>query len=273
MRTHIGQIVVPLDGSALAATALGPARALAAATGASLRLVTTRWDHDAESPGGYLEGLAARIEPERLDTVVILDRGPVHAIILEAQRPNTLVCMASHGRGRVRHAALGSVAESVLGKSEHPLLLVGPRLETRLSALEPPNLLVAVDGSEISETIIATAADWAQMLGLSVHVVEVVLPPVGLTIPRREEQVAQYVAGLVARLRTLGVVADGEVLDGAEPADLILGSAGRLPATLIAVATHGRTGLARVALGSTAMRVVHHSPCPVLVARPSRLND
>jgi nucleotide-binding universal stress UspA family protein len=34
---------------------------------------------------------------------------------------------------------------------------------------------------------------------------------------------------------------------------------------LIAMATHGRTGLGRVALGSVAMQVVHRSPCPVLV--------
>lgn len=273
MDPRIGQIVVPLDGSELAATALGPARALAAATGASLRLVTTRWGHDTERPREYLKGLAARLASEHVDTVVIMDRDAVDAILLEAHPSSTLVCMATHGRGGMGHAVLGSVAESVLGKSEHPLLLVGPRLQTCLSALEPPNLLVAVDGSEISETIVPTAADWAQTLGLSVHVVEVILPPAGLTLPRHEQQAADYVAGLVARLRAVGVVADGEVLHGAEPADLILDSAGRLPVTLIAVATHGRTGLARVALGSTAMRVVHHSPCPVLVARPARLND
>jgi nucleotide-binding universal stress UspA family protein len=64
MDPHLGQIVVPLDGSELAATALGPARALAAATGTSLRLVTTRWDHDTESPRQYLEGLTAQIASE-----------------------------------------------------------------------------------------------------------------------------------------------------------------------------------------------------------------
>jgi nucleotide-binding universal stress UspA family protein len=42
---------------------------------------------------------------------------------------------------------------------------------------------------------------------------------------------------------------------------------------MVAIATHGRTGVARVVLGSVAMKIVHASPCPVLVARPPRLTN
>ncbi len=50
------------------------------------------------------------------------------------------------------------------------------------------------------------------------------------------------------------------------PAGAIVQSAHDLPATLLAMTTHARTGIAHTALGSVAMDVVHHSPCPVLVA-------
>ncbi len=48
----------------------------------------------------------------------------------------------------------------------------------------------------------------------------------------------------------------------------IVGFARDLPATYLVMGSHGRRGMARVALGSVAMRVVHRSPCPVLVVRP-----
>jgi nucleotide-binding universal stress UspA family protein len=38
---------------------------------------------------------------------------------------------------------------------------------------------------------------------------------------------------------------------------------------MIAMATHGRSGLTRISLGSVASDVVRHAPCPVLVSRPT----
>lgn len=51
------------------------------------------------------------------------------------------------------------------------------------------------------------------------------------------------------------------------PAHIITEEARRLEVDLIILATHGRTGLAHLALGSVAERVVRHAPCPVLVVR------
>jgi nucleotide-binding universal stress UspA family protein len=152
------------------------------------------------------------------------------------------------------------------------LLLVGPQLQTRLSVLEPPNLLVAIDGSATADAIIPTVAQWASMLRLSVRVVEVAIPSTGLLIGRPEQDAHADVERVVSQVRSLGVDADGEVLLGAEPAEHIIDRAIAWPATLVAVATHGRTGVTRLVLGSTAMRVVHASPCPVLVARPPGLD-
>ena len=62
-----------------------------------------------------------------------------------------------------------------------------------------------------------------------------------------------------------------DVLTGAPPFDEICGFAQTVPADLIVMSTHGRTGLKHVFLGSTAERIVQHSSCPVLVTRGSAL--
>jgi nucleotide-binding universal stress UspA family protein len=51
------------------------------------------------------------------------------------------------------------------------------------------------------------------------------------------------------------------------PAVEIIDVAKRLPADLIVISTHGRTGLKHVFLGSVAEHVVRHAPCPALVVR------
>jgi len=88
----ITKVVVPLDGSPLAARALGPARSLAEATGASLALMTTRWDNE----------------------------------VAEGREPDTVVCMATHGRTGLARVALGSVAMRMLHHSPCPVLVLRP---------------------------------------------------------------------------------------------------------------------------------------------------
>ena len=61
-----------------------------------------------------------------------------------------------------------------------------------------------------------------------------------------------------------------DVLSGAPPFDEICRLAQTVPADLVVMPTHGRTGLKHVFLGSTAERIVQHSSCPVLVTREKR---
>lgn len=74
-----------------------------------------------------------------------------------------------------------------------------------------------------------------------------------------------------ARLRALategGITGKCEAVTGAPVFNTICAIAKQIPADLIVTPTHGRTGLKHVFLGSTAERLVQHSPCPVFVAR------
>jgi nucleotide-binding universal stress UspA family protein len=81
-----------------------------------------------------------------------------------------------------------------------------------------------------------------------------------------------YVARLARELRsTTDRGVEYESLHGKDAAKAIVAYAGERGAAVVLVATHGRTGLARLAAGSVAMGVVRRSPCPVLVYRPANL--
>jgi nucleotide-binding universal stress UspA family protein len=149
------------------------------------------------------------------------------------------------------------------------VLLLGPRLETRLSALEPPNLLVGVERDASSEGVVGAAAAWARALHPSTRVVEVELPSAGPVLFGCTDEASGRVARMVDRLRELGIDADGCVVQGTDPAATLVDEAKILPATMLVVGTHGRTGVGGLALGSVAMKVVHASPCPVLVVPSS----
>ena len=84
-----------------------------------------------------------------------------------------------------------------------------------------------------------------------------------------DEEAEKYVAGelhLLAKKHQLSPAA-AHLLTGAPAFDGISRLAKDLAADLIVMPTHGRTGFKRVFLGSTAERVVQHSPCPVLIIR------
>jgi nucleotide-binding universal stress UspA family protein len=77
---------------------------------------------------------------------------------------------------------------------------------------------------------------------------------------------ADYLGRLADRLRGRGFTVERALAEGA-PADAVVAHAERIGADLIAMATHGRSGLGRLVFGSVAEQVVRHAPCPVLLVR------
>src|SRR6188474_2412668 len=105
--------VVPLDGSKFAERALPVANALATRLGGDVVAVTTPWERDPAAADRYLAEVAARTNLS--DSVLVRDREAAGAIEYAAHDgPDRTVCMTSHGRGGLRWAMLGSVAEEVL---------------------------------------------------------------------------------------------------------------------------------------------------------------
>ena len=142
-------------------------------------------------------------------------------------------------------------------------------------------ILLATDGSEASDHAARIAVDLARVHGASLTALYVVDPypflgigevnPVGFDayMSAARDQAAQAHSRILDACNAGGaavpvemrVVEDVAVLEG------VLRTAREQQSDLIVIGSHGRTGIARVMLGSVAAKVVTQSPVPVLVAR------
>ncbi len=125
-------------------------------------------------------------------------------------------------------------------------------------------ILVPLEGGDVGATALTPALTMALATGASIELLTVVDPGADASVRDAAGTHLEYLAaGLVAK----GVSTDTEVRAGV-PAAEIVATVGRVGADLVAMATHGRAGLARAFLGSVAERVVATSPVPVLLVRP-----
>ena len=253
-------IVVPLDGSDFAERALPVAKVLARRFGAGLVLMTTQsgdWDVDGKS---YLDALA-RQEREITTEVASVDIHPASRAIAEVSTDaGRLVCMTSHGRGGLRWAALGSVAEEVIRERTQPTVLVGRHCDPEWGT-DLAELVVCVDASTDDDPVIPVAAEWAKALSLHARVTHVIHPLDVEGATRGDATVTV----LADRLRQVGVDATTGLLRSSYTAGAISDYARDLPGSVIAMSTHRRTGVKRVALGSVSLATVGLATCPVLV--------
>jgi nucleotide-binding universal stress UspA family protein len=257
-------LVVPLDGSRYAERALPVATALATRLDATVVAMTAR-PHDAgegqDLPHRYLDNLVERYGGEvRTRTVDC----PVAALGIEqvvAEVEGGTVCMTTHGRGGLRWAAFGSVAEDVLRRVPPPVLLVGRHASPPATGAN--ELLVCWDGAPESYALLAVACTWARALDLTVNVAYVAHP---LDF-HAEATGTDVFDDAVGKVQAEGLRAVRTLLTAAYIPGALADLAAQRPTALLAVATHARTGLARVGAGSVAMGVVSSAPLPVLVAR------
>ncbi len=268
-------IVVPLDGSAFAERAIRPACSIAARLDRARVLLVSCAPGDVDAAQRELDDRAQLYsEVVDIETRVVGNGDPAEVLLaIAATEPDAMLCMATRGKGVLRAAVLGSVSTKVVCRSTQPLILVGPHCRTTLLPGEHGRLLVCSDGSELSDSIIPAAATWCDRLQLEPWLTEVVGPdedpePAHRPHPNREAEAATArLDTLAARLHTPTSRARTKVLHGA-PGRSIPWLAERLPAALIALATHGHSGLTRITMGSVATEVVRRAPCPVLITRP-----
>ena len=300
---RIRSILVPLDGSPFAEQALPWAIAIARKSRARLRLALA---HQVPSPPPldeasirlyarieltlrksqreYLRGVAARIKGEQSIQVAMamLDGPPAHALRDYVRDVGVdLLVMTTHGRGGIQRAWLGSVADQLVRSLEIPLLLIRPK-EGAAAAARVEEILVPLDGSRRAEAALPAALSIASLLGARLALVQAVPPIVIVTDPpmpfprgfddelmalrRREAQ--DYLDGIAEQVTGLGVPASGAAVLGGSAFDTIQAAA-HAPATgMVALATHGRSGLRRLVLGSVADKLVRAGELPVLVTRP-----
>ncbi len=253
--------VVPLDGSPFAERAVPIAGALAQRVGGKLVLVSATSGGPLE-PRTYLSEVAARYPDLSVETLVHDDDAPVDAILkVVGDSDDRILCMTSHGRGRLRWAILGSTAEDVVRRSDRPMLLVGRHC--RDDFLTPDaRMLACVDGTDDGDRFAPVVLEWAAQLGLSTDAAVVVNP--------RDVESAEHPETLIDPIVEHFGGPDqvrAHLLTSAYVAGALADLAVDLPAAMIAMSCSGRSGLTRVVLGSVTMAVLHLALCPLLVTR------
>lgn len=260
-------IVVPLDHSDEAESAVAHGAALARQSGARLQLMMVRPSYvDTVTIHDRLNEIADR---HRVDAELVV-AGPddVATTLADvAADPDTLLCLRTHARGPVAEMVMGSVSEQVVRTSHRPVLMVGPHCEPPAGRFA--SMIVGLDGSTLAEQILPTVAAWSTGLDLTPWLFQVLSPRVPLEIDDHDDVMETgYVQGIAARLAHQRVKAEWDIAHDRDAAAAITRFARQHEAPLVALTTHGHSGLGRLALGGVAFRVAHRAHCPVLVLRP-----
>jgi nucleotide-binding universal stress UspA family protein len=283
-------ILVPLDGSPLAEQALPLALAVAKRAKADLRLVRVQEPRPVESPQAadqaYLDTVAGRLrDAAGVPVATALLDGPVEAALCDHARTVkcSLMVLTTHGRGPISRFWMGSTTDELLRHTCVPLLIHRPTADSPVSATADfrfHRILVPLDGSDVAEEVLGPAAEMARIMGASLTLLRVV-EPVPLVAPdgmvytppaidpslmdELTSQARKYVDHVAARWQGEGLSVETRVISNDLSAAAVLDAA--VDHDLIALATHGRSRIARLFLGSVADKVVRGAHCPVLVVR------
>lgn len=297
-------VLVPLDGSSLAEEALPLAIDLAVRWREPLRLAGVhRVPGFMFTPESGIGGLAAFNEETRahlenylrsmvhrlsgragLEVVqVLLEGDVVDALAHEANTSEArVVVMTTHGRGGASRAFLGSVADGLVRHARCPVLLLTPDL----SQTPPPSpdapwrVVVPLDGTPLSESIIDRVLALYPPVDLVFDLVSVVIPPLLGTPPAvgaasrhallevESTAARDYLQSVADQLRARGLRAETRVLLEETVFHAIVEHARAGRAGMVAIATRGRTGAGRLLFGSVADKVLRSAGRPVLIWNP-----
>lgn len=293
------KILVPLDGSRLAECALHAAAVIARAHRAELILLHVPFvremyptsvagyealvpDYEYEEPRDavqeYLQLLQMRLQTDTLHVRVLVEDGDEASVILEtvAAEAVDLIVMTTHGRTGLTRWVLGSVTERVLRDAPCSVLMLRDDRPIK-------QLLVTLDGSPLAERAVAPAIAVAQATEAQVTLlavaeegrvslleaaqVDVVVSAETQPDLSEAAMLHDYLAAYCAGRDWHGVDVTQEVAVGS-PGAAIIDYAEAHDVDLIAMATHGRSGLRRWIYGSVTTKVMRSAERAMLIVRP-----
>ena len=303
-RNHIQTVVAATDLSDTAAAALRWAAAIATDHGAALHIVhalnlagwatdylmvdATVPAHLEEATREKLSLLVQESHFQGLDTSWEVVPGEPSEVVLTAAaaKRSNLIVVGTRGPRGLDYLLLGSTARRVVQRASCPVVTVHPQAADQERPVR--RILVATDFSDEAESALRVSLDLiegetapAELILLHAYVVPYdVLPVDGyVSTPAGLQQWQTAQADVEARLESLARIPQEQgtkvQILGCEgfPPEVILDKANLETVDLIAMGTRGRTGLSHVLLGSTAERVIHRAPCPVLTVRRPHNQD
>jgi nucleotide-binding universal stress UspA family protein len=244
---------------------------------------------------GYLDRTVKRLRAgTRVPVTSALLEGPVVRALQDwaASACVDLIVMTSHGHGPLASFWLGSVADELVRRIPIPVLITRPH-DTPPGA--PPEtafrrVLIPLDGSALAEQILEPAVALGTLWEAKYTLLRAVKPmvrgpydPADAAVERldpailrqlqalHEEEAAAartYLETVAGRLRARGLRVETRTVVHEQPASAILEYVKGHRPDLVAIETHGRSGLPRLFLGSVADKVLRGTTTPVLLHRP-----
>jgi nucleotide-binding universal stress UspA family protein len=297
------KILVPLDGSAVAEQVLPYVRTLAGGLKIPVELMgvvdmaqldshisaekgrylDTLIGDSVRCSGEYLKGVAQTF-PRASVSFAVEKGGAAEVIIAKAvAEKETLITMATHGRSGINRWLLGSVAEKVLRGSVNPLLMVRAKAEAKAEGEAIlKSIVVPLDGSELAESVLPAVLEMATKLNIEIVLFRACNVPYSVFGGARDHiaivdellggikaEARDYLEKQTEELKKRGANKVSYVLKQGTSADQIISLGRKTPDNLIAMCTHGWSGVKGWVLGSITETVVRHSGDPVLVIRAS----
>ncbi|HDD24566.1 MAG TPA: universal stress protein [Chloroflexi bacterium] len=243
-----------------------------------------------EETRAYLQMVAGQLQPAAEEICIEVRCGPPAEEILAFVETieADLVVMSSHGRSGIGRWVFGSVADRVLREVTCPALLV--RSEAARQTVPYRHIVLPLDGSELAEQIVAyvkalvrsdapeaTRISLLSVLptGLTDRVLALLVSyPPGLqwatpAYSQAEAQAQLYLRSVASALRERGSrIQVRPVIRYGTPANEILTYIEESDADLVAMTTHGVSGIGRWTYGGVADKVIHGVHCPILLVRP-----
>lgn len=263
------RLLVPLDGSDFSKRILPWVGVIARTTGVAVAFFRAVEKGGKAAAETELRALAGSHGAQAICAEA--SGGAAGAILEEAARtPGTLVAISSHGRTGAMRALLGSTALDVLRTGGNPILVYRPvERDAGADAVAPiTRVIVPLDGSPLSESILPEAIQLARWLKARVVVVSVVDPAVTGGVDAADVSESGYVHSHAVRITgEHGIDAGWEVLHG-DAAQAIPQFVRSYPQSILAMTTRGRSALQSALVGSVTAAALRESGVPVYTRLP-----
>jgi nucleotide-binding universal stress UspA family protein len=293
----IKRVLVPLDGSELSESILPFAAEIAERAGAEILLVTAvqpvgvwdatataiNWEREEKAAKDYIRTVEQRMTAQGHNVRSRAFSGDAAEVILDAAEKEEadLVTMTTHGRSGVMRWLLGSIADRVVQHARVPVMLVRTAEGQPLPSPAAERILVPLDGSETAAGALPFVKDYAELFDASLILFHAVSPVgtypgfetanaqiVGDLLDTMQKEAEEMLAETAKKLKSEGLKVETAVTLSLA-ADGILEAAEKSKAGLIAIGTHGRSGITRAVVGSVANAVLRRSKLPCLLVHPT----
>jgi nucleotide-binding universal stress UspA family protein len=287
------KILVPLDGSKLSEASLGPGVELAQAFDSELhllgvcegqderhcRLMQAYLGKNAEVMRGSSPG-----KPLKVRTVVLSGEPADRVVDYAARESMSLLITVTHGHTGIMPWTMGGTANKIVHGAPVPVLLLRAAEVKRKGPRKSifARMLLPLDGSEAGATALPLVLEIAARLKGEVTLLSVVesgqqVHTIGgldfirfpeQQVQKMKQELSAYLEAAVQKFRDRGVEARG-VLKSGHAAQEILQSAKAAAARLVAMSSHGKSGLREWVFGSVSNKVLHAGKTHLLLVKAS----